>query len=549
MINKTYFLSVLGLLAGHVCFSQVVINEILASNQNDIVDEFLQTADWIEIYNSTGSELDLAGYYLSDDELNLQKWPFPDDEPDETIIPAGGHLIVWADNDPADGPLHTNFRLSADGETLMLTAPDGTTVLDFKEFGSQQSDISFGRSTDGASDWIFFDNTTPGASNMEINPPASTVFINEVMAFNLNNIADNFEEREGWIEIYNPNPNQVNLANYYIGTPGDPTAFQIPDQNPVLTTVDGGGFLIFWMDGQTEQGEHHVNWELSVGGGAVVLTAPNGTSTINQYSFPEAEINKSWGRSSDGGLGSQSFDIPTPRVTNALVIEEPEELYINELMGANQNDITDEFDEFEDWVEIYNPNNYEVDLGGYYLSDNPENPMKWMVPDNVPDETTIPPNSWLLLWADEDGIQGPLHMSFRLNNQGEDLRLYSTDGFTLADRIVFPYIAPDESYGRLTDGNADWIHFEETTPDASNNGATTDIFELNDLELNVYPNPANGNIFLSKQALVNVYSVSGRLVYRSDFLQKQIDCSSWPSGLYFIKAQGFKTQRVSVLNR
>jgi hypothetical protein len=302
------------------------------------------------------------------------------------------------------------------------------------------------------------------------------------------------------------------------------------------------------MDGDTDQGEHHVNWELSVGGGTVVLTAPNETSTVNQYNYPEAEIDKSWGRSSDGGLGSQSFDIPTPRVTNSLVIQEPEELYINEVLAANQNDITDEFGELEDWVEIYNPNDFAVDIGGYYLTDNPENPMKWMVPDNVPDETTIPANSWILLWADEDGIQGPLHMSFRLNNQGEDLRLYSTDGFTLADRIVYPYIAPDESYGRVTDGNSEWIHFAETTPDASNNGAATELVELQSEDLIAFPNPAREIVNFSQQALFDVYSVSGRLVYRSEIAQSQIDCSDWPSGFYIVKAQGYKAMRLSVLN-
>lgn len=527
--------------------SQVVINELLASNQNDIVDEMLQTSDWFEIYNPSPAPLDLGGYYLSDDETNLIMFQLPTDMPEVTTIPGQGHLLIWADNDPLDGPLHANFRLSSNGDMLILTAPDGTTVLDMITFGPQQSDISYGRSSDGASDWVYFNNTTPGESNNEITPPVSFVFVNEVMAFNLNNITDLSEEHEGWIEIYNPNASQVNLANYYIGTPGDPLAFQIPATDPVLTTIDAGGFLVFWMDAETEEGANHVNFELPLSGGTISITAPNGSTTVNSYNYPEAVLNESWGRVSDGGLGSQSFVIPTPRVTNALVIQEPEELYINEVMGANQTDVTDEFGELEDWVEIYNPNNYPVDIGGYFLTDNPENPMKWMVPDDFPDDTTIPANSWILLWADEDGIQGPLHMSFRINNQGEDIRLYSTDGFSLADRVVTPYITPDQSYGRLTDGNPEWIHFAETTPDASNNGAMLNVVDSEKNEIFIYPVPASETLHLSEFADVQVFDLSGRLIEQFDNCI-QINLSRYVTGQYLLKINNSEVKRISVVH-
>ena len=529
--------------------AQIVINEFLASNQIDIVDEMLQTADWIELYNASSSPVDVGGYYLSDDETNITLFQIPTGQSAITTIPAMGHLIIWADNDPLDGPLHANFRLSSNGETIILTAPNGQTILDMITYPLQQTDISYGREMDGSSTWVFFNNTTPGATNQEVAPPVSFVFVNEVMAFNLNNITDGAEEHEGWIEIYNPNDVQVNLANYYIGTPGNPTAFQIPTDNPALTTVDAGGFLLFWMDAEPQQAQNHVNFELNLGGGTVVLTAPNGSTTVNSYVYPAATLNTSWGRISDGGLGSQEFVIPTPRVTNALVIIEPEELYINEILAANQNDITDEFGELDDWIEIYNPNPYPVNIGGYFLTDNPENPQKFMVPDDVPDQTTIPAQSWFLLWADEDGLQGPTHISFRLNNQGEDLRLYGPDGFTLADRIVFGYIAPDFSYGRFTDGGTPWVTFTETTPDASNNGAVVGVEEETPTaSFKIYPNPGNGLFTISENTVVWVYNSVGALVFTSFQRSAQLDLSALPAGVYLIKSEEGSTTRVSLIH-
>lgn len=508
----------------------------------------LQTADWIELYNASASPVDLAGFYLSDDELNLTAFQFPSGQADITTIPAMGHLIVWADNDITDGPLHANFRLSSNGESLFLTAANGSTILDMVDFSLQQTDISYGRESDGASNWVFFNNTTPGAPNSEVQPAIAYVFINEVMAFNLTNITDNFDEHEPWIEIYNPNAYQVNLANYYLGTPGNPTAFQIPADFPALTTVDADGFLLFWMDNETSQGQNHANFELTIAGASIVLTAPNGTTTINTYNYPEANLDTSWGRNSDGGLGSHEFDIPTPRVTNSLVIIEPAELYINEVLAANQTGILDDAGQMEDWVEIYNPNPFAVDLGGYYLTDNSENPMKWMVPDNIPSETTIPAESWFLLWADEDGLQGPAHMSFRLNNQGEDLRLYGPDGFSLADRVVFGYIAPDQSYGRISDGAEEWVHFVGTTPDASNNGGVTEIQTLNSNNpLMVYPNPSNGQFSLNNSSKFNLFDLQGRLVFQSQQRTNFVDLSYLPAGQYVLQSSEAENIRISIV--
>jgi len=128
----------------------LVINEWMAFNQSALADpadgEF---DDWIELYNPGGAAADLSGWFLSDDPAE----PFKYSIPAGFNVPAGGFLLVWADdevaqNDPATRPdLHAAFKLDAGGESILLSAPDGT-LIDRVDFGQQSPDKTMGRSGD-----------------------------------------------------------------------------------------------------------------------------------------------------------------------------------------------------------------------------------------------------------------------------------------------------------------------------------------------------------------------------------------------------------------
>jgi hypothetical protein len=143
----------------------LVINEIMASNSTtiadpDAVDEY---DDWIEIYNAGSTPVDMSRFYFSDSEDPFDD-RIPGDAADKTTIQPGGHLLFWADSDTEQGPTHLKFRLSIDGETIGLYYKDGR-LIDSHTFGTQSTDISEGRSTDGGGDWIKFPVPTPGESN------------------------------------------------------------------------------------------------------------------------------------------------------------------------------------------------------------------------------------------------------------------------------------------------------------------------------------------------------------------------------------------------
>ena len=142
----------------------VVINELMADNDGIHADPQGDYDDWLELYNLTDSAVLLTGMYLSDKEDELTQWEFPEN----TEIPANGYLVVWLDDDvdAAEG-LHANFKLSKDGETVILVGTDahGNRVLDSVTFEAQETDVAYGRLPDGTGEFQVV-QATPGAPNM-----------------------------------------------------------------------------------------------------------------------------------------------------------------------------------------------------------------------------------------------------------------------------------------------------------------------------------------------------------------------------------------------
>lgn len=143
--------------------SPVVINELMAINTKGLADPQGENDDWIELHNVSDYTVTLSGMYLSDNQNNPRKWQFPEG----TEISSGGYLIVWADEDGnAESGLHANFKLSRNGETVMLVDTDqrGNQVLDVIKFRAQQEDVALGRVPNGTGDFKALGGT-PGTRN------------------------------------------------------------------------------------------------------------------------------------------------------------------------------------------------------------------------------------------------------------------------------------------------------------------------------------------------------------------------------------------------
>jgi hypothetical protein len=115
--------------------------------------------DWVELHNSGAVDIDLAGWSMSDDEIDPKRHVFAGG----VVVPAGGFLLLFGGSGGAD---HVGFRLSKDGEQVGIFAPDGSGEV--VSYGAVDDDRAVGRSSDclpGNEAWIVTTGGTPGASN------------------------------------------------------------------------------------------------------------------------------------------------------------------------------------------------------------------------------------------------------------------------------------------------------------------------------------------------------------------------------------------------
>jgi hypothetical protein len=129
----------------------IIINEILPKNTEYGSDEDGDFDDWIEIYNLSAEKIDISGYYLTDSKKNPTKWKFPAG----TLIEPNAYLIVWADEDSTHiSGLHTNYKLSADGENVVLLKPN-QEVIDLVEYPPTLVEKSYARKPNGTGDFVW----------------------------------------------------------------------------------------------------------------------------------------------------------------------------------------------------------------------------------------------------------------------------------------------------------------------------------------------------------------------------------------------------------
>lgn len=159
---RHYTILVFVLFAHNDLSSQTLfINEFMATNSKTILDkDYNSYSDWIEIYNAGSTSINLKNYFITDVLDQPKKYQFKND----LIINANGYIIIWADD--ANISNHTNFKLSASGESIGLFDPNGI-LIDSVTYGMLPLDISYGRFPNGANNWYQFSPASPLKENLE----------------------------------------------------------------------------------------------------------------------------------------------------------------------------------------------------------------------------------------------------------------------------------------------------------------------------------------------------------------------------------------------
>jgi hypothetical protein len=139
--------------------NKLVINELLPKNSSHGSDQNGEFDDWIELYNLSDEDMNISGYYLTDSKKNLTKWKFPEG----TVIEKKNYLIIWADNDTLQAGLHTNYKLSADGEKVLLLTP-WLDIVDETEYPATTIEQSWARIPNGTGEFQWSSPTFNGSN-------------------------------------------------------------------------------------------------------------------------------------------------------------------------------------------------------------------------------------------------------------------------------------------------------------------------------------------------------------------------------------------------
>ena len=301
----------------------LIISEICPDPLTGYRDEDGELADWIELYNTTGEVVSLANYALSNNENKPLKWRFPEGA---CVAPYGYYVVFCSGKDIDNGPTgvaHTNFKVSAEHDTIVLSDGRGRLV-DRVTLDNIPEDASYARDESGnfsihVKTTPQLPNTSSGENQMDIYLRAlneTGVYITEVMASNDTTVATVGAEYVDWIEIYNSSADVVDLSGYGLSDNlGRARKWQFPDGTIILP----GEYKIIWCDGDADANnaaEPHASFGLlKAGDYSVVFADPTG-KILDKLVLPAVPTDVSYGRTM-GREGFFYYDVPTPGLQNS----------------------------------------------------------------------------------------------------------------------------------------------------------------------------------------------------------------------------------------
>jgi len=430
----------------------------VASSTNLFINEILPNAlpgesDWIEVLNlDTNLPISLNGVYFSNGKTVDKIW-YP------AFIPPRGFMLFYADEEPLIN--HLKFKLPADGGSVTIFDSVATEIYTIS-YPAMAEDVSRGSYPDGSKLIYNFTATkSPGETNYLI--VAAAIRISEILAFNIGSVTNFAGNYSDYIEIQN-------RAGYSVSLTGCSLSIDRPEKGqwnfPTGLTMPARSFVVVWCDStlppmNVDSNCLNTGRGLNKSEGAVYLFGADG-KLDDFVEYGNQISDKPIGRAPSS---FQLVSYPTPGASNAPAepVETPSVLRINEWMASNTNG--------DDWFEIYNPSTMPVDIGGFYLTDDPS--ISGKTNFQITTYTFIPPRSCIKFVADGNLSKGRFHTSFKINKNGDTIRIYDST-LNLIDSAEFGLQSAGISQGRYPDGSDNIISFPDSPSPGSANYLDSD---------------------------------------------------------------------------
>ena len=402
-------------------YGDLVISEIMPSNKMTIKDSNDKYSDYIEIYNGYDYDLNISGYYLSDDNFDTKKWSFPKD----TIIRKDEYLLIYATGNN-ECSLCTNFKLDNNGEIITLSDSDGK-VLSKVYYLLSNSDTSYGL-MDGK--YVYFYEGTPGSENSgeySVNPigtgkNADKLYINEYLINNVSYFKNKNNTYDAMIEIYNDNNYDVDLDGYHLSNnTKDLRKYSFSD-----IVIKAKSYLVLYASGNNNiNDEIHLNFKIN-NEDVIILSDKYGNVidkvvTINlPQNISYGRYNNKWHYYNNPSFGMEN-DI---NYLHDIVTEK--DIIINEVSESS--------------LELRNISDRDINLSTYSIGDKSGKTTKL---PNV----NLKKDGYIILYESDNYAykNGKIYTGFKINNRTEELYLYKDS--ILIDSFMVGKISSNISAG------------------------------------------------------------------------------------------------------
>ena len=454
-MNKKFFSAAL-LLSAAVCVTSCKDDseDDLNVGPSDVAGVFINEVcssgtDWVELYNASDEDVALAGFRLQDSKGTEEEYVFPA----EAVIAAHGYLVLEKDAD-------FEFGISGDGDEIKLLdaayKPVDDVVVPALEDGQ-----TYARATDGGAQWTVMAAGTKGQGNTstpdeqpEPGESAVNLVINEVMSAPLDGDFD-------FIEIYNPGLTEVDMSGFVLqDEKGESEQYVMPEG----TTIAPGAVVLFT---QVKEGNSDGSFGFGLGSkGDKVTFLDNKGDLIDEVELPAMEDGTSYARTADGATTWAVTTAPTPGESNGAAPAPSLRgvVVINEVYTFSGQESIDDLD----YIELYNTSGEAVDLGGLLMWEGGGPEEAWTIPAGK----TIPAHGYLLIECDKEGLHNdPVNYPSWGLSKNDEIIVLADEQQNVIDEVATPNLSENQSYGRKTDGAAEWVIFAELTPGKTNDGA------------------------------------------------------------------------------